>query len=293
MKLKLLITAALVAAALPAAAGGNIIRNGNFEIGRGGEYGPPYWHTGIMGYMPKIVGEDEDGENIYNYICGCGHNMGAIKPEVGVVCPKCKRYSVAEETGGWYNDNHNLVKLGPGKGSGYGIKMILPKAVGENQGTRCVSDIVRVRRDWPYELSLDVRTKGAVVRVWAEGYRYVDPPSPGTEDADDDEEDGDEEDKEDEKEEGDAASQSTQGEALRIEKTYRAQINFGSPGSWKRKTRIFMPPKRYKIDFLQVKLYAYMPGEAYFDNVVLRPLSSYEAHKWMSTRKKKKDKRFR
>ncbi|NQT20186.1 MAG: hypothetical protein HQ592_10820 [Planctomycetes bacterium] len=294
MKLKLLITAALVAVALvaaapPAAAEGNIIRNGKFEQGPGDEYGPPYWNTGIMGFMPKIVGKDDNGDNIYNYICGCGHNMGPTKPEVGVRCEKCRRYSIAEETGGWYNDNHNLVKLGPGKGSGYGIKMTLPKAIGENQGTRCVSDIVHVRRDWPYELSLDVRTKGAVVRVWAEGYRYADVARDSTkDDVDAEEENKDVKDDDND----DDALQSTQSMTRVIEKCYRAQINFGSPGGWTRKSRIFMPPERYKVDFFQVKLYAYMPGEAYFDNVVLRPLSSYEANKWMSTRKKKKDKRF-
>ena len=79
MKLKLLITAALVAVALvaaapPAAAQGNIIRNGKFEQGPGDEYGPPYWNTGIMGFMPRIVGKDDNGDNIYNYICGCRQN---------------------------------------------------------------------------------------------------------------------------------------------------------------------------------------------------------------------------
>jgi len=288
MKLKVLITTAVVAAALPAFGRGNIIRNGNFEAGRGGKFGFPGWHTAIMGFMPKIVGKDDDGKNLYNYICSCGHNFGPIKPEAGVVCPKCGRYGIAEETGGWYDQNHEYVKLGPGR-EGYGVKMTLSKSVGENQGVRCVSDLVRVQRNWPYKFRVDARAKGAVILVFVEGYRYVYPKTGDIEDDEDEDEDDDED--EDEKKEDKVLA--TQGEAIRIEKCYRKQMKFGSPGGWTRKEENFMPPKRYEIDLIQVKLYAFMPGEAHFDNVLVRPLSTYEAEKWLRTRKRKKDKRFR
>ena len=285
MKLKVLIVAVVVAAALPAAGRGNIIRNGNFEGGPAKKFGFPGWHTAIMGYTPKIMGKDDDGKNIYNYICSCGHNHGPIKPEVAVVCPGCKRYSIAEETGGWYDQNHEYVTLGRGR-TGYGVKMTLSKGVGENQGVRCVSDLVRVSSNWPYSFSVDAKAKGANIRVFVEGYRYARP------DYDDEKnEDEDEDDEEDEEEPEEAAG--TKGEALRIEKCYRKQINFGSPGGWTRKQENFMPPKRYEIEFLQVKLYAYMPGEAFFDNVVVRPLSPGEARQWLASQKDKKEKKFR
>ncbi len=309
MRLKVLMTASLlVAMALPAAAGRNIIRNGNFDEGKGGEYGFPGWHTAIMGYMPRIVAKTDDGKSVFNYICSCGYNFGTKKVEAGVTCPKCRRYSVAEETGKWYDDNHKFVTLDRGR-KGYGVKMLLNKSVGENQGTRCVSELVNVRRNWPYYFSVDARAKGAVIIVFVEGYRYVrrDTTADDDDDEDDDDEDDDDGDDDDgdEDAEGDDDDEKAEdaeapvlpvksyGEATAIEKCYRKQIPFGSPGGWKQKGEIFMPPPRYAIDMIQVKLYAFMPGEAYFDNVVVRPLSTYEAQKWLATRKKKKDKRFR
>jgi len=282
MKLKVLIAAIIivVATGLPAAGEGNIIRNGNFEAGPAEKFGFPGWHTAIMGFMPKIVGKDDDGKNIYNYICSCGHNFGPIKPEAGVVCPSCGRYSIAEETGGWYDRNHEYVTLGPGR-TGYGVKMTLSKGVGENQGVRCVSDLVPVSRNWPYSFSVDAKAEGAVLLAFVEGYRYARPEYEGE----------DEDDEEDEEEPEEAAG--TKGEALRIEKCYRKQLRLGTPGRWTRKQENFMPPKRYEIEFIQVKLYAFMPGEAYFDNVVVRPLSPGEARQWLASRKKKKEKKFR
>jgi len=86
----------------------------------------------------------------------------------------------------------------------------------------------------------------------------------------------------------------------KIEKCYRKQIAIGSPDSWKHYEVTFMPPPRYEIDWILVKLYAFVPtetapfpSEAYFDNVEVRPLSPREAQSWIAKQKPKKDKRFR
>ena len=48
----------------------------------------------------------------------------------------------------------------------------------------------------------------------------------------------------------------------------------------------------YHFDYMSVKLYAYMPGEAWFDNVSLRAMTSSELRSFLSTKRKPKDKRF-
>jgi len=165
----------LLAAAAPAAAlGPNLIENGDFEAGPGeDDHGWPGWHTAILGCMPRIVATDENGRHTFNYICSCGYNFGTVKPQAGVVCPKCGRFSIGEETGDWYDNNHKIVTLGRGR-SGYGVKMVLSKEVGNNQGTRCVSDLYRVSAHWPYRFSLDAKAaRGAALMAWVEGYREV------------------------------------------------------------------------------------------------------------------------
>lgn len=296
----------LMAVSVPAAAvGPNFIKNGDFENGPGeNNRGWLGWHTAILGCMPRIVDTDEEGKHTFNYICSCGHNFGTVKPEAGVMCPDCRRFSIGEETGTWYDNNHEIVTLGPGK-SGYGVKMLLSKEVGNNQGTRCVSDLYRVSANWPYRFSLDARAaKGASLMAWVEGYREVEL-KPWEHEEEDDEDDDIYE-----KEEAEAAADEAVKEArkeektaamgTKIEKCYRKQIAIGSPDSWKHYEVTFIPPPRYQIDWILVKLYAFVPtetapfpSEAYFDNVEVRPLSPREAQSWIAKQKPKKDKRFR
>ena len=78
-----------------------------------------------------------------------------------------------------------------------------------------------------------------------------------------------------------------------VEKKYRVNVNIGTSASWTSVERTFIPPPNYKVDFIQIKLYGYFPGECYFDNIVVRPLSPTEAKEWLAKQKPRKDKRFR
>ena len=87
--------------------------------------------------------------------------------------------------------------------------------------------------------------------------------------------------------------------SIPLEKSYRVNVIAGSSGGWSTISRVFMAPPRYKTDYLQVKLYAYMPtmdmnsiGKAYWDDVIVRPLSPADASAWIAKQKPKKDKRF-
>jgi len=314
MKLKLAVLAVCVAVSLPAVAAQwpmNVIKNGDFE--KEGYTGQLFlgWNANMMGYMPRAFGKDDKGRNILHYICGCGYDLGLKKPWVGLICPKCFRVSVAEETGSWYDGNPNYVKAVNGK-AGRCVFFDIPKDIGENQGVRLISDLVKVKRDWPYQVTADCWSEGPVQRIFIEAYRLVGPGeerTPGSKDftleegeegeaapADDarkDEAKPDETTKADDANPSEATGAKKDdllpGKDLEVEKTYR--VNEVAAGG--RVDRTFMPPKRYKIDFIQVKLYGYMPGKCYFDNVVVRPLTPQEAAKWVAQQKPKKDKRFR
>ena len=267
MKMRLLAVAVLSLAVLGAGPDGNIIRNGDFE--KGDKYGIPGWHANIMGYMPRETGKDADGNTLFEYVCGCGEVLGNLKPWAGLTCPKCGRYSIAEESGSWYNKNEDCVSLDEAK-SGKALHYVLPKAVGENQGVRVVSDLYRVKRNWPYEITAQMKGDGSVIRIFVECYRIV---------------------PEDKKPSMKDKATKCSGDIPQIEKTYRAHINCGG-GGWKTESKTFLPPPKYAFDYLQVKLYAYMPGEAWFDNIVVRPLMPAEAKTWLDAQKKKKDDRF-
>jgi len=263
------------AASMPSPAQVNLLRNGGFEEESDKPFGWPGWHTYIGGFMPKVMERDEDGKPTYNYICGCGENLGEKKPYVGMICPACGRYMFPEETGAKYDNNHKHVTLTSGR-TGRGIKMTISEAVGSSQGVRCISDLVQVRRDWPYEFGVDVCKRGVSVRIFVEGFRLPD-------EIRDNEEMPEEE------------------KLTYLERSYRMQINTGAStdhakgygGGWDRYSRVFMPPykteraDKYKIDYVQVKLYGYMWGEAWFDNVTLRQLSPPEAVSYVKKNLKK------
>ena len=417
MKCKLMMVAMIAALALPAAAE-NIIKNPGFE--QEGINGAPFldWFANQLGCMPQKFGVDAAGQAIFHYICGCGADLGLQKPLVGEICPKCARISVAEETGGWYQQNADYVKVAPGR-HGRGVMFDIPLVVGQNQGVRLISGLVKIKRDWPYELTAAFKTEGpTMLRVFVECYRTMDAEkTPGSyefkKDVKDIGEDGDAGDvpgeaaaakngeKKDDAEPKDAeaaptrvvlfeqnedgtlvarevgvgpakdgadkkaeaatkdgantpprvapADQTGDGVAgtaaaateakvvkpekesadkpgkpapdatapdakatgalpapgegapssLPLEKSYRSNVIAGSSGGWSTVQRIFMAPPRYKTDYLQVKLYAYMPtmdpnaiGKAYWDEVVVRPLTPAEASAWIAKQKPKKDKRF-
>jgi len=78
-----------------------------------------------------------------------------------------------------------------------------------------------------------------------------------------------------------------------IERIYRGPVNCGSPANWEHFTKEMVAPKRYKFEWISVKLYAYMPGEAWFDNVKVRPMTKNELAAYFVKNPKHKDKRFK
>lgn len=259
--------AALCMALSPLAlAGQNLVTNGGFEKHDGKV--PEGWHIKLTDFMPKEVGKDDAGNMRYRYICACGQDLGDVKPWCGLICPKCGGFISGEECGAWYTQNHERVSLDRGP-NGYCVKFTLDKSTGENQGVRIMSHLIKVKPAWGYVLTFSCRTKGgAIARVWAECYRaphtaksyhWEGPMDPGAKDG--------------------------------LERIYRAQVNCGSPDSWQTFTKEIVAPKRYQFDTISVKLYAYMPGEAWFDNVAIRPMTQKEYDDFVAS-KKPKDKRF-
>jgi len=143
--------------------------------------------------------------------------------------------------------------------------------VGENQGVRILSYLIKAKRGWGYKLSFSAKTKGSIARVFVECYRNLRSPRTTAQ--------------------WEGRSDPT-APSDPIERSFRAHVNCGSPGSWKEFTKDIVAPKRYHFDYMLVKLYAYMPGEAWFDNVSLKPMTARELREWISSKRKPKDKRF-
>jgi len=259
----LLVACLLVSAALGAT---NLVRNGGFEKHDGNA--PADWYVKLTDFMPKAMGKDEGGTMRYHYICACGHDLGDVKPWCGLICPKCRGFISGEECGSWYVHNHERVSLDHGP-TGYCVKFTLDKSTGENQGVRIFSRLIKVKPAWGYVLSFSCRTRGSHARVFAECYRE---PTTG-------------------------GSRYWEGPMDPVKpkeglvRSYRAHVNCGSPSAWKRFTKEIVAPKRYRFNVISVKLYAYMPGEAWFDNVAIRPMTASEYKSFIS-KKKPRDKRF-
>jgi len=317
------LAALLVALAATPAAARNMIRNGNFE--KGGVY-PDGWYVRLTDFMPETTRHD-GGARSYNYICACGHNLGEWKPWCGLFCPKCKGFISGEECGSWYVRNHERVSLVEGR-SGKCIKFTLPRNVGNNQGVRVFSALVKAKPGWGYILTFDARTSHSIARVFVECYREIkregsytwDPkfnphklnrpierchrahvncaaPTnintlPDTERRTSRAERRRE--KEREKAEKEAAKQEPPRDDWRSD-----QPNYEPPpptqaGPWKRYRKEVVAPRRYRFEWMTVKLYAYMPGEAWFDNIHLRPMTRKELKAFVTTRNARiRDKRFR
>jgi hypothetical protein len=244
-------------------AAGNLVLNGGFEQG---DKHPDYWFVKLTDFFDKDQHTDPPS---HKYICACGEDLGSMQPFVGLLCPKCKGFLSGDECGAWYAANDKCVSLDNGP-HGKCLKFSLPKDVGENQGVRVFSSMIQAKRGWGYVLDLDVKTAGSLARVFVEGYRYYSAKSTFV---------------------------WTGGYAPTfpknpVERKYRCPVNCGSSPNWQHFTREFSPPKNYQIDFMSVKLYAYMPGEAWYDNVSLRLMTEKEMSQFLSSAPKAKDKRF-
>ena len=77
-----------------------------------------------------------------------------------------------------------------------------------------------------------------------------------------------------------------------LERIYRGHVNCGSPANWEHFTKEMVAPKRYKFEWISVKLYAYLPGEAWFDNIKIRPMTKNELAAYFVKKPKYKDRRF-
>jgi hypothetical protein len=77
-----------------------------------------------------------------------------------------------------------------------------------------------------------------------------------------------------------------------IVKEWRGHVNCEGAGDWTHYTKEMAPRKKYPYDWMTVKLYAYMPGEAWFDNVVVRAMTKKELEDYFAKRPDPKDKRF-
>jgi len=257
-----------------ALAAANMAINGEFErVDDKG--GPEYWHYQLTDFMPQTT-RNADGTRTYRYKCGCGHDLGPAKPWAGLICPKCRGWISGEECGSWYLKNHERVSVVRG-GRGRCVKFDLPTSVGNNQGVRIFSRLMRAKRGWGYKLRFSVKAT-AHPRVFVEGYRYaqvggsrfaskymtdvpkeLDPDRTGKP----------------------------------LERIFRAHVNCSTSSSWETYTKEFVAPERYQFDFLSVKLYAYMPGEAWFDSVELVPMSRSEMTEYYKGKSKAKDQRFK
>jgi hypothetical protein len=258
---RILLAALIVCLAVgPALAAGNLVANGSFEKGKDAPLG---WHIKLTDFMPQ-----KQGDGSFRYICACGHDLGDGKPYCGLLCPKCGGYISGEECGAWYVRNHERVSLDGGR-SGRGLKFTLPTNVGNNQGVRVFSYMIKAKRGWGYKLSFDTRARGAHPRVFVECFRHLEAPRSFV---------------------WNGGYEPTAPKEP-IERCYRAHVNCEGASGWRHYTKDVVAPKRYRFDYMVVKLYAYMPGEAWFDNVSLRPMTSKEMREYLADRKTK-DKRF-
>ena len=306
--LTLLILALL--AATPAAAG-DMVANGGFEEGL------HCWFVRLTDFMPETIREGESTRR-YHYICACGHDLGEYKPWIGVFCPGCKGFISGEECGSWYVKNHERCSIVQG-GEGQCMKFTLPTNVGNNQGVRAFSKLIKCKPGWGYKLTFYAKTAGAHARVWVECY----------------------------------AETKTEGSwnwdpefnphkiNRPLKRVYRAQVNCGAstneraetrhtkakredfrdddgqgpdvvsgggssedtspeppkyskPGKWQRYYKEVVAPKRYHFEYMSVKLYAYMPGEAWFDGVKIEPMTAAELAKFKAEKNKRiKSDRFK
>ena len=242
-----------------------LVKNGNFEKTPTEEGKIPNWHihltsiTPIPEYTDPANKEGRTGK--FTFKCGCGHIWGNIRPWAQLVCPKCNHMNIGlEDSADNYFANHKSVSLIKGKGGkGRAVGIDMSKSVGDNEGVRVISQIMKAKRGAGYEISFDAISFGPHLRVFVEGFRIE---------------------YDDQKSAQWAHSLPTKSnpykQRYRLKRSFRKQVNAGTPTSWQRFSDKMVPRKRYEFDMMFVTLYAYMPGKAAYDNVRLRQLSKAE-----------------
>ena len=263
-----------------APAGQNLLSNGGFEKGlnEGGE--PIGWHTKLTSIIPEPEYTDPENKKgrtgEVHFKCGCGHDWGTVRPWAMLVCQQCRHTNTGlEDSGAVYMKNHEYVEVVPGK-AGKAVRVTLSRTVGNNQGVRVISHLVKAERESGYEIAFDAISTGPHLRVFVEGFRETDvdkhtrewvrtlPP------------------------EANPLEQ-----RYRLKRVFRAHVNAGAPKDWSRFTKQFVAPKRYGFDHQFVTLYAYLPGQAAFDNIVLRKLTRAEKAAYLRKHPPPKEKRLR
>ncbi|MAE61825.1 MAG: hypothetical protein CMJ49_10785 [Planctomycetaceae bacterium] len=274
---------ALLAALIAARAAKPLITNGSFEKPLDKKTGElPGWHIKITSVTP--IPEYRDPENkegrtgVVHFKCGCGHMWGTVRPWVGLVCPNCKRMITGlEDSSAWYIENEKWIKIVNGRGpKSKGLGFDLPTEIGNVQGARAFSRLIKVDPRAGYEISFHAVSKKPHIRVFVEGFKLI-------------------------KKDKEAAEwvktlpkeSNPYKQRYRLKRQYRKHINAQTPGKWTHFTGKFAQPKskRYRFDYMMVNIYAYLPGQAVIDDVALRRLTGKELEEHRSSKSKDRHKR--
>lgn len=302
----------LATLAAPAAMGRNMVKNGSFEGGLDG------WFIKLTDFMPENIRDGEDNRVGFRYRCACGADLGEYKPWIGLICPKCKGFISGEECGSWYVKNHERVSIVQG-GNGRCMKFTLPTHVGNNQGVRAFSELIPCKPGWGYKLTFYAKAAGAHPRVFVECYRETKKEGSWNWDPEFNPQDikrplkrvyrahvncGAETNRRDEvlRRKGkrrDFRQDDGQGEAIirgggSTEDTSPEPETYARPGKWQRYHKLVVAPRRYWFSHMCVKLYAYMPGTAWFDAIHIEPMTRQELAKFKAEKNRRiKSDRFK
>ena len=241
----------------------DLLTNGTFERWDEETGEPLGWHTRITSIVP--IPEYRDPENkkgrtgVYHFKCGCGYMWGTVRPWTNLVCPQCKQMNHGlEDSASNYDLNYESVVATDGKsGKGAGLKMSAP--VGNNQGARIISKLVKAERGAGYKLSFDAKTQGPNLKVFVEGFQLQPKDKKAREWVKTLE-----------------PESNPQKFTARLKRVYRHTVHARAGGDWQHFSSTHAAPERHACDYMFVTLYAYLPGEASYDNVVLRKLTAKE-----------------
>jgi len=271
----------------------NLLSNGNFDRWIDGEAEPVGWHTRITSVIP--IPEYRDPENkkgrtgVYHFKCGCGEMWGDARPWTNLYCPACKQMNTGlEDSGDFYIDNFKYVEPATGP-TGRAAAMKIPKPVGDMEGVRIISELMRAEEGAAYEISFDAISHGPHVRVFVEYFKELKP---------DDNKLSPIEKKLAEQGAEWVKTLPVESNPMKLKyflkRGFRKHINAGSPNTWTHFSETFMPPERYAdVDYMFVSLYGYLEGECAFDNVVLRKLTPQERAAHIKANPGPKDDRLR